>query len=85
MSYRSKLAGRSADLLVVAFLLATLPRDAQAYIDPGSGALVVQAVLSGIFGFVFMARKTFRQIASRLFGTKDVAASSDTPRTGAND
>jgi hypothetical protein len=63
---------------VVAFVLWALPRDAHAYIDPGSGALLIQAVLSGLFGFIFIARKTLSRIASRLFGTKPAAPVADT-------
>lgn len=46
--------------------LALLPADAWAYIDPGSGALVFQALLSGLFGAVFIARHALRRLAARV-------------------
>ncbi len=47
-------------------LLAATPAPAQAYIDPGSGALVLQALLAGIFGALVLARKTLRDLAARV-------------------
>jgi hypothetical protein len=44
-------------------------RPAQAYIDPGSGALVVQAALSALFGTLFLARRTLRKVLSRIGGS----------------
>lgn len=35
-----------------------LPGNAQAYIDPGSGALVWQILLAAFFGLCFYAKKT---------------------------
>ena len=51
-------------------LLAATPAPAQAYIDPGSGALVLQALLAGIFGALVLARKTLRELAARVFGVR---------------
>ena len=60
---------RAADLLVLVVLLAVLPSDAHAYIDPGSGALVVQLALSAFAGAVFMARRMIGR-AWRAMGRK---------------
>jgi len=49
-------------------LLALLPVDALAYIDPGYGALLQQVLLSGLLGTVFLARKTIRRIAIAATG-----------------
>jgi hypothetical protein len=35
------------------------------YIDPGSGTLLWQTLLSGFFGILFFFRHTFRQYFSR--------------------
>jgi hypothetical protein len=43
-----------------------LPTDAWAYIDPGHGALVLQAVLSGFFGAIFLARHALRRMIARF-------------------
>ena len=37
------------------------------YIDPGSGALLWQAILSSAFGIIFHFRKSVRNLAARLF------------------
>ena len=55
------------------FVLWSLPKDALAYIDPGSGTLIVQAILSGVFGFIFIARKAIARVGARLFGKKETA------------
>ena len=62
--------GRSgmAGLLTLSSLLALLPADALAYIDPGYGALLQQVLLSGLLGTVFLARKTIRRIAIAATG-----------------
>jgi len=36
------------------------------YIDPGSGALVWQALLSAVFGVAFYFRNSVRQFVSRI-------------------
>lgn len=62
--------GRSgvAGLLTLSSLLALLPVDALAYIDPGYGALLQQVLLSGLFGTLFLARKTIRRISIAAAG-----------------
>jgi len=37
------------------------------YIDPGSGALLWQTLLSSAFGIIFHFRKTVRDFAARVF------------------
>src|SRR5207237_1272729 len=41
-------------------------RSSGMYIDPGSGALVWQALLSAVFGVVFYFRNSVRQFVSRI-------------------
>jgi hypothetical protein len=36
------------------------------YIDPGSGALLWQALLSAVFGLIFYFRNSVRQIMSKI-------------------
>ncbi len=36
--------------------------DASAYIDPGSGALLLQAAISGFVGLVFIARRWIKRV-----------------------
>jgi hypothetical protein len=47
---------------------------ALAYIDPGSGSLIIQAVIAGAAGAVFMLRNQIRRVAGtlrRLVGAGD--------------
>jgi hypothetical protein len=39
-----------------------------AYIDPGSGALMVQALVAGAVGAVVFCRQMITNITSKLFG-----------------
>lgn len=50
------------------FLLAlVLPRDAYAYLDPGAGSMVVQAVVAGLAAAAYLLRSYVRRIGA-LFG-----------------
>ena len=63
----SRRAGRSAALVGVAALtlgLWLVPANASAYIDPGAGSLVVQAVVAALVTAGFLARSFW----SRLVG-----------------
>lgn len=53
-------------LLIVGPLVALLPTTAWAYIDPGHGALVLQALLSGFLGALFLARQALRRLLGRF-------------------
>lgn len=46
----------SASLLLAVLILAVYPKSAFAYIDPGSGSLLLQIVMSAFFGALFLAR-----------------------------
>lgn len=48
----------------LAYLIAC-ERDAYAYIDPGSGALMWQALIAGLFGSVFYFRNFWKRMWSR--------------------
>jgi hypothetical protein len=43
-----------------------LPATALAYVDPGSGSLLVQLIASGIFGGSLLARRTLGGLLRRL-------------------
>jgi hypothetical protein len=51
----------------------------QAYIDPGSGALLLQALGAGAIGAIALFRQTIQGIASKLFGRGRAASSDSTP------
>jgi len=61
--------------LAVALLVAVYPTNAFAYIDPGSGSLLVQIVMSAFFGVVFLARNFLSKtviLARRIFSKEKV-------------
>jgi hypothetical protein len=58
--------GSWRETAAAASLLGLLPTDAAAYIDPGYGALILQAVLSGLFGAAFFARRTVARVFAGL-------------------
>ncbi len=43
-----------------------------AYIDPGSGALLLQAIVAGAVGGLMVFRNALSVITSKLFGRKSV-------------
>jgi hypothetical protein len=48
-----------------------------AYIDPGSGALMLQFLVAGAVGALVFFRQVFTSITSRLFGRRRPDAPSD--------
>ncbi|HEY8535926.1 MAG TPA: hypothetical protein VIL25_05735 [Vicinamibacterales bacterium] len=55
----------------VLFVLAlAFPRDAFAYLDPGAGSMVVQAVVAGLAAAAYLLRSYVRRIGA-LFGRRD--------------
>jgi len=63
----------SAAVLVVAATLFSA-QAAHAYGDPGSGALLWQLIVAGMFGFLFYIRQTVRKIRE-WFGPKQTPPS----------
>ena len=49
-------------LVAIVALLLLLERPAHAYIDPGSGSLIYQALLAGLLGLGFAFRRTAETI-----------------------
>ncbi len=45
-------------------------RDACAYIDPGSGALILQALIAACFGALFYFRSFIRRVINRVYHPK---------------
>lgn len=64
-------ARQRATLLSLAAVVALCPVSVFAYIDPGSGSLLLQIVMSAVFGALFLARNLIAKGAAtvrRLFG-----------------
>jgi hypothetical protein len=62
--------------LAVASVLC-VPGDAHAYLDPGTGSMVLQAIIAGVLGLVFTFKSYLRAILSRLRFTKNSNPESD--------
>jgi hypothetical protein len=56
-----------AKIIDAVLLLVVLPATAHAYVDPGSGSLLVQLIASGIFGGSLLARRTLAGLIRRFF------------------
>ncbi len=62
---------RRTSVLVLAAFVGLSPVNAFAYIDPGSGSLLLQIVMSAVFGALFLARNLIAKgaaTARRWFG-----------------
>ena len=63
MGIYAKRAKRSLSFLGVLFLLLLcMEREARAYVDPGSGAMLWQLLVGGLIGAVFSFRKTVSKL-----------------------
>jgi hypothetical protein len=64
--------GSLSRVLLIFLALVILPRDAYAYVDPGTGSLAWQLIVSAAIGGTFYARRTiglvWRTFARRLRG-----------------
>ncbi len=68
---RALAAGRA--LLVGVLAVTMLEADAHAYTDPGSGALLWQALVAGMFGAMFYARRFWNWLGSRRNPREDTS------------
>lgn len=65
-------------LLGIYFL--AVARPAQAYIDPGTGGMLVQIVVGAVLGVSLAGRKYFTALARKLFGKKESVKKEDEPQ-----
>ena len=65
--------------ITAALLLSALPPDAAAYIDPGTGSLVLQGVIAGLAAGAVAIRSYWYRIKAFFRGDRD--ASRPTPGT----
>lgn len=56
--------------LAIAVLLLTLPDAAQAYIDPGAGAMLIQLVVGGVSGLLVILRLYWKKCKSLFYKNK---------------
>jgi hypothetical protein len=66
-----------SSLLVAVLGVVAIPNNAHAYLDPGTGSVVLQVVVAGLLGAIFTFKSYVRAAVSavaRLFGKKDNAS-----------
>ncbi len=66
-----KIANRRFEAVSFALLVVAMPRAAHAYLDPGTGSMVLQVVVAGVLGALFTFKSYIRAIVSsigRFFG-----------------
>lgn len=75
------------DAIVLALLVVLYPAAAHAYIDPGSGALVLQAIIAGVVGAAFYFRDKILLIAEKLglYRPKEIEEPAETPAEDSED
>jgi Na+/proline symporter len=56
----------SAVVMIVVFLVLVWVRPAYAYLDPGSGGMMVQLLLGGFAGAAVLVRLYWRQLLNRV-------------------
>lgn len=75
----SQVTNRVLGVVGVSLLLALLfPRDAFAYLDPGSGSLIFQTVVAALAGVAYGVRVYWHKLRG-LFGGKSVDPQADRP------
>ena len=69
-------------LVAVVGVVLVSEQHAFAYIDPGTGSLIYQALLAGLLGLGFVFRRstdTLRAFAQNLFGKRDARSDESRP------
>ena len=72
---------RSRPVVVLAAALAAAPTEAFAYIDPGTGGMLVQLLLGGVAGALVIVKLYWyriRKVAARLFRGRREGRESET-------
>lgn len=53
---------------VIALFLAVLPTDANAYIDPGTGSMIIQVILAAFLGAIVTCKQWWGVLKAKLSG-----------------
>lgn len=54
-------------LLIISVYTTVFPKDAYAYIDPGSGSYLTQIILGFVFGGLFMVKLYWKKVKNAIF------------------
>ena len=66
--------------ILLALMVFAVPSDAQAYLDPGTGTVIVQAIVAALAGVAFTLKIYWRQVKAFLRRTPaETPESSDAP------
>jgi hypothetical protein len=63
--------------LLFAVLFVAFPADAQAYIDAGTGSIIINGLIATVMGGFFYFRHHLRRLKSRLFGGGEAESNAD--------
>lgn len=55
-------------LILISIISQFFVKEAFAYLDPGSGSYMLQLLLSGLLGFVFLVKMKWRRIKTFILG-----------------
>ena len=62
----SRLSRIQYGAVVTALCMALVPRNAHAYLDPGTGSVVLQVLVAGVLGAIFTFKSYVRAISARI-------------------
>jgi hypothetical protein len=61
--YNCPMLKRTLELILVLFLvLLTIPREAQAYLDPGSGSYLIQIIIASVAGVGYFLKLNWEKV-----------------------
>jgi len=63
--------GKLPTVVIIGFWLFLLPSNAFAYVDPGSGSIIVTTILGFFAAIAYTFRKYFYKLKRTIFGSKD--------------
>jgi hypothetical protein len=73
------------ELICIMVLIVTRPTAAHAYLDPGTGSYILQLVIAGLLGSLFLVKSMWSQIEAffvRLFSKKCKEENNDESNDG---
>lgn len=68
-------------LACIVSIFVLLPSQAHAYIDPGSGGLILQLVLGALVGSLFYVKRIGRFVSRLIRGEKSAPSPATTPES----
>ena len=63
-------------MLLIVFAVVAIPRDAHAYLDAGTGSMLIQALIAGVAAGLIVIKVYWAKIRS-LFGNRSLEPSAD--------